>query len=188
MMSASAVGWKVLTLPAGAGAAAGAEAPGAAPAARPCTRRSASTLRRVTGSSAGPLSPSAKRSTTPNGEAANLASGGIGPVATASGKLSALRSGRPEASLKSLGSSSRMGVCGAKGGMNCTPLTTVSPSPSPSRSGLRVSLSDFSRIASASLRGTGALNDRRIGRMGRQAACAFSRSQPKSALKGSRTV
>src|SRR5574343_361123 len=66
MMSASVDGLSVLTLPVGAGAA---------PVCKPCTLRPASTLRSVTGSSAGPSGPSAKRSTTPNGAAANLARG-----------------------------------------------------------------------------------------------------------------
>ena len=43
-------------------------------------------------------------------------------------------------------------------------------------------------MASASLRGTGALKFRLMGRMGRQADCAFSRSQLKLAENGSRTV
>jgi hypothetical protein len=58
------------------------------------------------GSSAGPSGPSAKRSTMPKGAAANLASGGMAPVLTASGNIDALASVRPEASTKSLGSSS----------------------------------------------------------------------------------
>ena len=187
MMSASVRGLSVLTLPAGALAA-------AVPACRPCTRRAASTLRSVTGSSAGGLSdagPSAKRSTMPNGAAANLASGGIPPVDTLSGKLSALRSGRPEASLKSLGSSMVKAVFSASGALTCRLLTRASawaPSAPPSIWGLRVSLADWRRMAAASLRGTGALNDSIIGRMGRQAAWAFSRSQLNSAENGSRTL
>jgi len=97
MMSASVPGWKVRTLPAGALAA-----DLSCSAFRPLTFSVASTLRKVTGSMATP-SGSAKRSTMPKGEAANLASGGIAAVAVLSGKLSALRRVRPDASLKSLG-------------------------------------------------------------------------------------
>ena len=79
-MSASLTGVSVLTLP-----------PWALLAEVPSTRRS------VTGSTAKPLG-SARRSTMPNGAAANLARGGMAPVATAMGKLSALRSVRPAAS------------------------------------------------------------------------------------------
>ena len=89
MISASVAGCRSLTLP----------------GLRPVVRSAASTLRTVTGSSATPPG-SARRSTMPNGAAANLASGGMGPVATLSGKASALVSARPEASLKSRGSSS----------------------------------------------------------------------------------
>ena len=152
--------------------------------------RPASTLRSVTGSSAGPSGPSAKRSTTPNGAAANLASGGRPAVATFSGKLAALRRVRPEASLKSLGSSSVKLVCSGRGASNCTPLITASASPPsspPSILGLKVSLADLSRMAMASLRGTGALNDSDSGRNGMQAAWAFSRSQLNSAANASRT-
>ena len=49
-------------------------------------------------------------------------------------------------------------------------------------------LPDFRRIASASLRGTGALKFSCIGRIGKHAARAFSRSQLKLAVKASRTV
>ena len=176
MICASLVGCRSLTLP----------------GVNPLTCSAASTLRSVTGSRAGSLGlapGSAKRSTMPNGDAANLASGGIAPVATMSGKLSALTSGRPDASLKSFGSSSMKGADSANGGLKVTLLTTASASPlSPSNAGLRVFLPDARRIASASLRATGALKSSRIGRIGRQADWAFSRSQPKLAVKGSRTV
>lgn len=59
--------------------------------------------RTVTGSSGGP-SGSARRSTMPKGLEANLASGGMAPVRTASGKLSAFSSGRSEASRSLAGS------------------------------------------------------------------------------------
>ena len=71
MISASVFGFRSLTLP-------GVQA---------WTCSAGSTRRTVTGISATPPG-SASRSTTPKGEAANLASGGIAPVATFSGKLS----------------------------------------------------------------------------------------------------
>ena len=66
--------------------------------------------------------------------------------------------------------------------------TRVSPVSSLSNVGLRLSFGPLSRTASASARGTGALKASVIGRIGRQAAWAFSRSQLKLAVKGSRTV
>ena len=48
--------------------------------------------------------------------------------------------------------------------------------------------SAFRRMFSASLRATGALKVRRMGRTGRQADWAFSRSQENSAAKGWRTL
>lgn len=68
------------------------------------------------------------------------------------------------------------------------PVTTESPSAPSSTVGANVCPPPLRRMPCASLTGTGALNDRRMGRIGRQAAWAFSRSQPKSALKGWRTV
>ena len=176
MICASLVGCRSLTLP----------------GLNPLTGRAASTLRSVTGNRAGSpgFAPgSAKRSTMPNGDAANLASGGIAPVATLRGKLSALRGARPEASLKSFGSSSTNWDDSANGGLKATLFTRASASPpSASNAGLSVVLPDVRRIASASLRATGALKSSRMGRIGRQADWAFSRSQPKLAVKGSRTV
>jgi hypothetical protein len=61
-----------------------------------CGRRSPCTWRSVIGSIG-----SAFHSMTPNGAAANLAIGGASPVATFSGKLPALASGRPLASFRS---------------------------------------------------------------------------------------
>ncbi|MCY1170947.1 hypothetical protein D9M73_110370 [compost metagenome] len=178
MMSASVLGCRSLTLPDVAGVS-------------PLTCNAASTLRSVTGSRAGSpgfVSGSAKRSTIPNGDAANLASGGMAPVASFRGKLSALRSTRPEASLKSLGSSSVYCADSVNSGLKLTLVTTSAASPlSASNTGLSVSEPDFRRIASASLRGTGALKFRLMGRIGRQADWAFSRSQLKLAENGSRT-
>ena len=175
MISASVLGCRSLTWP----------------GLRPLICSAASTLRRVTGSSArspGLVPGSAKRSTMPNGDAANLASGGMAPVATLSGKLSALRSTRPEASLKSFGNASVNDVFSANSGLKLMLLTTSVLSPSVSNVGLSVSLADVRRIASASLRGTGALKFSRIGKRGRQADWAFSRSQLKVAENGSRTL
>jgi hypothetical protein len=177
MMSASVLGCRSLTLP---------------PGVRPLIFSAGSTLRRVTGSSAG-LSPlasgSAKRSTMPKGAAANLASGGITPVATFSGKLAALEAARPLASWKPAGSSTVKADFSGSTPLKLTPLTSASPSVSSrSKVGLKLSLADFRRIASASFRATGALKARRIGRIGRHAAWAFSRSQLKLTENGSRTV
>ncbi len=178
MMSASVLGCRSLTLPAGV---------------RPLIFSAGSTLRRVTGSSAGvsPLaSGSAKRSTMPKGAAANLASGGITPVATFSGKLAALEAARPLASWKPAGSSTVKAVFSGNATLKVTPLTSASPSPS-SRVERRLEARRWptsGESPSASLRDTGALKARRIGRIGRQAACAFSRSQLKLTENGSRTV
>ncbi len=184
-MSASVAGCSVLTLPAGALVVLR-----ACSTSSPLMASAGSTLRSVTGSIATPLG-SAKRSTMPKGAAANLASGGMAPVDTLSGKLSALRRLRPEASLKPLGSSSVNAVCSGKMPLKVTLLTTwsssMAASPSPSAVGLNVSLLDFKRISVSSLAGTGALKARRMGRTAKQALCAFSRSQLKLAAKGSRT-
>ncbi len=99
-MSASLVSSLSRTWPAGALAAAGG---GFAATAGGLTapvgaRRSGCTWRKVTGKVA-----SASRSITPKGAAANLAIGGAAPVATFSGKLAALASGRPASSFNSRG-------------------------------------------------------------------------------------
>ena len=86
------------------------------------------------------------------------------------------------ASLKPLGSSSVNAVCSANRPGKVTLLSTLSsscpPSPSPPSVGFRVSLADTSRIPCNSLTGTGALKLNRMGRSGRQALWAFSRSRP----------
>ena len=178
MMSASLPGCSVVTLPVAALACA---------AFRPLMWSADSTLRSVTGSRATPLG-SAKRSTMPKGDAANLASGGMAAVAVLSGKLSALRSARPDASLKFLGSSMVNWVCSGSGAAKLMPLTTASSSCAASSSvGLKLSLPLTRRMPCSSFTGTGALKLSVSGRMGRQALCAFSRSQLKLAEKGSRT-
>ena len=182
MMSASVVGCRSLTLPAMLGL-------------RPLTCSEASTFLSVTGSKAaspGLLPGSAYRSTMPNGDAANLANGGIGPVATLSGKLSALRKPRPEASLKSLGSSSVYWPFSANIGLKMMLLTTLSASlpallVSLSNDALILPWGEASLTPSANLRGTGELKLRLMGLIGKHAACAFSRSQLKLAANGSRT-
>ena len=157
------------------------------PAARPCSCSAASTLRSVTGSIGVPPG-SAKRSTMPKGAAANLASGGIAPVDTFSGKLSALTGERPAASWNARGSSTAYAVCSANGGLKVTSLTTLSPSAlSSSNTGLCVCFAELRRRPSATLRGTGALKFSVMGRIGRHAACAFSRSQLKFTVNASRT-
>ena len=81
----------------------------------------------------------------PKGAAANLASGGMPPVATLSGKLAALRGARPAASRKSAGSSTVKDVLSASGTPKRTAFTSASPgcaavpSPSPSKRGSSVS-------------------------------------------------
>ena len=151
---------------------------------------SGSTLRSVTGSRAGPLGPSAKRSTIPKGEAANFTSGGILPVAVASGNILELVSVRPAASLNCGGSSTvylALAVMVAGKVTDSTSESSASLSPFCSMMGATADAPLLRRIASISLRGTGALKLRRMGRIGRQAELAFSRSQLKSAEKGSRT-
>ena len=153
-------------------------------------RSCGSTLRSVTGSSAGPLGPSAKRSTMPKGAAANFTSGGILPVAVASGNILALLSVRPAASLNCGGSSTtylEFGCMVAGKVTLSTSESSASLSPFCSMIGATAEAPLLRRMPSISLRGTGALKDRRMGRIGRQAALAFSRSQLKSALKGCRT-
>ena len=160
------------------------------PACKPLTCSEASTLRKVTGSSATPPG-SAKRSTTPNGDAGNLASGGNTPVDTLSGKVAALRKLRPLSSLKSLGSSTRNCVnSGSTLEKRMLLRPCSSPCPLPrlsSKTGLKLSLSETKRIPSSHFFGTAAVKLSVMGRIGRQALCAFSRSQLKLAAKGSRT-
>ena len=86
------------------------------------------------------------------------------------------------------GSVSVNAVFSANSGLKVMLLTTSRASPSASNVGLCVPLADVRAIASASLRGTGALKLKRIGNRGRQADWAFSRSQLKLAENGSRTV
>ena len=160
------------------------------PARKPLTWSEASTLRKVTGSSATPPG-SASRSTTPNGDAGNLASGGNIAVDTFSGKVAALRKLRPLSSLKSLGSSNRNWVSsGSRLGKRMLLKPCSSPCPLPrlsSKTGLKLSFSDTSRTPSSHFLGTGAVKVSAIGRIGKHALCAFSRSQLKLAAKGSRT-
>ena len=172
MISASVCGLMSLTLP-------GVSA---------LTINAGSTRRTVTGIIATPPG-SAKRSTTPKGEAANLASGGIGPVAVFIGKLPGAASARPDASTNFAGTSMVKGVLSAKGGAKLTDSTTASSSLALSSSafGFWVLSPPFIVICIASLRDTGALKRSSIGRNGRQAACAFSRSQVNDTANGSRT-
>ena len=124
----------------------------------------------------------------PNGAAANLASGGIGPVAILSGKLLALASGRPLASFKSGGRRSVKALRSGSGWGNCRRSMSASASVLSSMIGACSPLSPTRRANSARRRGTGALNFNSIGRIGKQPACAFSRSQLVLAVNGSRTV
>ena len=171
MISASVWGFMSLTLP-------GVNA---------LTSRAGSTRRTVTGISATPPG-SAKRSITPKGEAANLASGGIRPVAVFIGKLPGDASARPDASTNFVGNSMVKDVLSTNGGAKVTDSITASSSAlSSSAFGFWVLSPPFIVICIASLRDTGALKRSSIGRSGRQAACAFSRSQVNDTANGSRT-
>jgi len=150
--------------------------------------RPGSTRRSVSGISAGPSGPSAKRSTMPKGAAANLASGGMGPVSIFSGKLPALASGRPLASFRSAGRLRLSAARSGKGPSKRRRSSSSSPAPSSAPCGANSVLSERSRTAPSSLRATGALNVSSIGRIGMHAAWAFSRSQRVLAVKGSRTL
>ena len=146
------------------------------------------TLRKVTGSRAAP-SPSANRSTMAKGAAANLAKGGMAPVAAVIGKLSAFCKDRPAASRNSLGNSIVNFTFSGRTVLNSTRFTRVSPSASSlSKLGFRLSLPTCRRTPCACARVTGALKFRLTGRIARQSARAFSRSQLKLAMNGSRTV
>ena len=158
----------------------------APPALRPATCRSASTLRSVTGTSAG-VPGSAKRSTMPKVPDENFASGGIGAVRADSGNRSALLSERPVMSRRPAGSSSVIAVCSGSGGLNDT-VPTSSLWSSGSKVGASASCELRRRIASAFLREIGALKERVSGRSGVQGAFAFSRSHEKLAANGARTV
>ncbi|CAJ8385548.1 hypothetical protein DO71_1989 [Burkholderia pseudomallei] len=158
----------------------------APPAFSPAMRRSASTLRSVTGTSAGE-SGSAKRSTMPNVPDENFASGGIGAVRVASGNRSAFDSVRPVTSRSAGGSSIVSAACAGSGAANCT-LVTSSARSSGLKNGSTAPCGPRSRISPAARRATGALNDSVSGRSGVHGAFAFSRSHEKLAANGARTV
>ena len=124
----------------------------------------------------------------PKGAAANLTSGGIAAVSILSGKLAALASGRPLASFRSAGRLSVSVLRSGKGPLNWTRSSRSSPWLPSSKCGDISVLSERSRTAPSSLRATGALKTSSIGRIGMQAAWAFSRSQLVLAVKGSRTL
>ena len=123
----------------------------------------------------------------PNGAPANLASGGMPPVATASGKLPALDSARPVSSTSPAGSVSCSRAFSGSGAANCTSLTAPLPSSTNFFGANGAPAAGTSRACCASARGTGAVKRSVIGRNGRQADCAFSRSQLNSTAKRSRT-
>jgi len=103
-----------------------------------------------------------------------LASGGGVPVRTFNGKALALRRARPAASAKSFGSSiTSSASCGNRARETSRPCTVLSESSEVLSSvGLMAPLGPTSRICSAILRVTGALNckrersDRQAGRLG----------------------
>ncbi len=150
---------------------------GAAGRSSPCTWRN------VTGSTASPPS----RSRTPKGAEANLASGGASPLATFKGKLVTLASARPALSFSPAGSSI-VNVAFSGSGVGKAICCTSSDLSSLSNTGASaVPVAGFRRACAASARGTGAEKPSVIGRIGRQAAPARSRSQLNSAMKGLRT-
>ncbi|EDT03672.1 hypothetical protein BamIOP4010DRAFT_2831 [Burkholderia ambifaria IOP40-10] len=153
---------------------------------RPAICRSASTLRSVTGTSAG-VSGSAKRSTIPKVPDENFASGGIGAVRVASGNRSAFASARSVTSRSPDGSSIVRFACAGSGGLNVTVVTSSLWSSAP-KVGESEPSGPRSLIASAFLREIGALNDSVSGRSGVQGAFAFSRSHEKLAANGARTA
>ena len=147
-----------------------------------------STLRKVTGSSAGPLGPSANRSTTPKGAAANLTSGGMGPVRTASGKLLALLKVRPASSTKPAGKTICMAACSGRLPAKRTDSVLLELASSALNCGLMVSLPYCNTTCLAHCMGTGAEKFTVTGRIGIQAACALGRSQLKLASSGDCTL
>ncbi len=146
------------------------------PVLAPC--RSACTWRSVIGSIAsGPASTMPKLP-------ANLASGGIGPVATSSGNAFALASARPASSRTPAGSVRRQRCCSGSGASKRTSLTQ---SPGSACGASAAPCAGCSRAASAAARATGALKRTLIGRSGMQGAAARSRSQLNSASRRGRT-
>ena len=151
--------------------------------------RSACTWRKATGSMPG--SDGLPASTMPKGAPANLASGGMPPVPTSSGKVAALASVRPVSSLKPAGSTMRKRVLSGIGAAKRISLTAALRSSGSSRgfsaSALPSGDTGCSRTASATARGTGVFRRSVIGRSGRQGPRACSRSQLNSARKRWRT-
>ena len=123
----------------------------------------------------------------PKGAAANLASGGMPPVATASGNDAALANARSASSRSAAG---RVRLKGAFSGRGAAKLIWRTHSPRSSlsvRGAIAAPFSGTSRAAKAWARGTGALKRNTSGRSGRQGDCAFSRSQLNSASNLGRT-
>jgi hypothetical protein len=116
-----------------------------------------------------------------------LASGGVSPVATFNGNAAALASGPADVVLEIAGTSIVNDVFSGSGAANVTAFTS-SPLSSLSKTGFMgapaggAELDPFRR-----LRETGAEKRSTIGRTGRHAAFARSRSQLNSALKALRT-
>ena len=145
-------------------------------------RRSPCTWRSVTGSTASALS------TMPNGAAANLAIGGASPVATSSGKLAALASGRPlvvaharghlELQPRVLGSGTRKSDR-ARLRPPCRPCRTRGASALPSR--------PTSRTCAASARAHRRREAQPTSAGSAGSGAARSRSQLNSAVKAART-
>ena len=124
----------------------------------------------------------------PNGAAANLAIGGALPVATLSGKLDALASGRPALSFRPGGMATLNVAFSASGVGNSRSLTSVALSSLSNTGASAVPLAGPSRICAATVARIGAEKRTVIGRIGRQGALPCSRSQVNSAVKAARTL
>ena len=127
-------------------------------------------------------------STMPKGAAANLASGGMPPVATCSGKLAALASVRPVSSRSAAGSARLRRLFSGSGAAKRTSLSVALRSSASTLAAMALPCAGASVAASANARGTGAEKRSSTGRSGRHGALARSRSQLISALKRARTV
>ena len=135
----------------------------------------------------GSIAPSVVHSTTPNGAAANLASGGASPVATLSGKLLALASARPAPSFSSRGNSSVKAVFSGKGPAKLSDETSSALSSLSKLGAIALPPAGCKRTCAATARASGALNVSVSGRIGQHGALAFSRSHENSAVKDLRT-
>ena len=124
----------------------------------------------VTGSTAG-----SARWITPTGAAENLAIGGASPVATPSGKLAALASGRPAPSFKATGSSIVKRALSANGFAKVTLDTSGVRSSRFNTRSNAAPTAGFGRTCCASARATSSEKRSDKGRTDRKDALAYSR-------------